>query len=205
MAKLSISAQLLMANKALEVQNEEKEQRAAELILANIELSFQNKEKEDRAAELILANIELSFQNKEKEDRAAELILANIELSYQHEEKAKRAAELVIANHELILQSEEKGKRADELMSAYKELRKVEEHMKGHILGLEEMMFITSHKVRKPVANILGLSNLLDDFMQSPARLRKLVDYLKLSAQELDDFTKELTEYMSKMEKHGKS
>jgi len=59
------------------------EKRAAELIIANKELAFQNDEKEKRASELIIANKELVFQNEEKEKRAAELILANKDLAFQ--------------------------------------------------------------------------------------------------------------------------
>ena len=205
MHKLSSASQLILANKALALHNEQNEQRAAELLIANEELAFQNKEKECRAAELLIANKELAFQNKEKNDRAAELILANIELSYQNDEKEKRAAELVIANQELVLQNEEKEKRAAELIITYKELRRAEARMKDHIAGLEEMMFMTSHKVRKPVANILGLTALLEGFIRSPARLRKMIKYLKLSAEELDGFTKELTAFISDMEKKGKN
>jgi PAS domain S-box-containing protein len=69
------------------------------LIIANKELAFQNNEKEKRAAELIIANKELAFQNDEKEKRAAELIIANKELAFQNDEKEKRAAELRIANY----------------------------------------------------------------------------------------------------------
>jgi signal transduction histidine kinase len=58
----------------------ERKLEAAELIIANKELVFQNEEKEKRAAELILANKELAFQNEEKEKRAAELIISNKEL-----------------------------------------------------------------------------------------------------------------------------
>ena len=94
-------AELILANKELLFQNEEKEKRAAELIIANDELAFQNREKENRAAELIIANKELVFQNEEKGKRATELIIANEELAFQNEEKEKRAAELTIANKEL--------------------------------------------------------------------------------------------------------
>jgi two-component system sensor histidine kinase/response regulator len=45
----------------------------AQLVLANKELVFQNEEKAKRAAELVIANKELSFQNEEKAKRAAEL------------------------------------------------------------------------------------------------------------------------------------
>ena len=48
----------------------------SELVIANKELLYQNEEKEKRAAELVLANKELLFQNEEKEKRAAELIIA---------------------------------------------------------------------------------------------------------------------------------
>ena len=118
----STEQELIIANRELVFQNQEKENRAAELIIANLELDFQNQEKEKRAAELIIANKELVFQNVEKEKRASELILANKELVFQLEEKEKRAAELIIANKELAFQNEEKKKRADELIVADKEL-----------------------------------------------------------------------------------
>jgi PAS domain S-box-containing protein len=73
-----------------------------ELIIANKELLFQNEEKEKRAAELVLANKELIYQNEEKEKRAAELAVANKELLFQNEEKEKRAAELVLVNKETV-------------------------------------------------------------------------------------------------------
>jgi PAS domain S-box-containing protein len=87
------------------------EQKANELIIANKELAFQNEEKEKRAAELIIANKELVFQNEEKEKRANELIIANKELAFQNEEKEKRAAELIIADLEIIFQNKEREKR----------------------------------------------------------------------------------------------
>jgi diguanylate cyclase (GGDEF)-like protein len=46
--------------------------QAADLVIANKELVFQNEEKEKRAAELGIANKELAFQNEEKESRAIE-------------------------------------------------------------------------------------------------------------------------------------
>ena len=58
------------------------DKHAAELILANKELLFQNEEKEKRANELAIANKELLFQNEEKEKRANELAIANKELFF---------------------------------------------------------------------------------------------------------------------------
>jgi len=175
-----------------------------ELTIANKMLAFQNKEKEKRAAELIIANKELAFQNEEKENRAAELIIANKELAFQNEEKENRAAELIIANKELAFQNEEKENRAAELSSAYKELKKADEDLRGYIQGLEKMMFITSHKVRQPVCNILGIASVMDQFMNSPTELKKMVKYLKISALSLDSFTKELTKFIFDLEQKGK-
>ena len=143
-------------------------------------------------------------RNEEKEDRAAELIIANKELAFQNEEKENRAAELVIANKELLFQNKEKECRAAELNSAYKELEKADEYLRGYIKGLEEMMFITSHKVRQPVCNILGIVSILDQFISSPAQLKKMVKYLKISALSLDSFTKELTKFIFDLEQKGK-
>ena len=120
--KKSDKYDLILANKELAFQNDEKEKRANELGIANKELAFQNDEKEKRAAELVIANKELAFQNDEKEKRANELGIANKELLFQNQEKEKRALELVIANKELIFQSKEKQKRAAELVIADIEL-----------------------------------------------------------------------------------
>lgn len=113
---------LLIANRELTFQNEEKRKRSTELGIAYKELIFQDKEKEKRANELGIANIELEFQNDEKEKRANELGIANQELAFQNNEKEKRAAELFIANKELIFQTSEKEKRAAELVIADIEL-----------------------------------------------------------------------------------
>ena len=122
MNKKTKSDELILADKKIIFQNEEKEKRAAELVIANKELVFQNKEKDKRAAELVIANKELVYQTEEKGKRAAELIIADIELIFQNDEKEKRAAELAIADKELLFQNQEKQKRAEELLLAHKEL-----------------------------------------------------------------------------------
>lgn len=154
---------------------------------------------------MILANIELAFQNIEKEKRAAELVVANIELEFQNHEKESRAAELIIANKELIYQNEEKEKHAIELSLAYKELKKTDEYLKEYVKGLEEMMYMASHRVRQPVANILGITDIISDYINSPRQLKTLVNHLKDSATSLDVFIKELTAFIYDLEQKGKN
>lgn len=55
------------------------------------------------------------------------------------------------------------------------------------------MMFMTSHRVRQPIANILGFSSLLEQYINSPTEIRQSVDSIKQSALTLDSFTKELS------------
>jgi hypothetical protein len=65
---------------------------------------------------------------------------------------------------------------------------------------MEEMMFITSHKVRLPVANILGITSIIGGFLDAPVQLRKMIIYLKRSATSLDEFIQELTEFINDKE-----
>jgi signal transduction histidine kinase len=173
------AAELIIANKELAFQNEEKENRAAELIIANKELVFQNAEKENRAAELIVANKELVFQNEEKENRAAELIIANKELAFQNEEKENRAAELIIANKELAFQNEEKEHRAAELIIANKELAFQNEEKESRaaelIIANKELAFQNIEKEKR--AEELVIAN--RELKNAEEDIRKLNDELE--------------------------
>jgi PAS domain S-box-containing protein len=158
---LNQSEELVLANKELAFQNEEKEKRADELVLANTELAFQNEEKEKRADELALANKELAFQNEEKEKRADELALANKELAFQNEEKEKRADELAVANTELAFQNEEKEKRANELALANTELafQNEEKEKRANELALANTELAFQNEEKEKRANELALAN----------------------------------------------
>ena len=177
-----------------------------DLLIANRTIAFQKVEIKTLSDESLILKKDFIFQNEEKQKRADELTIANKELAFQNEEKQKRADELIIANKELAFQKEEKAKRAEELEIAYNELKKTEEFLKEYIKGIEEMMFITSHKVRQPVAQILGISMLLNTTINySHDELKKIVGYIKGSATTLDDFTRELSIFMADLETKMKS
>lgn len=73
----------------------------------------------------------------------------------------------------------------------------INEERRIYINELKEMLFMTSHRVRKPIASCLGLMNLLEtEQPMTIEELKKVVAYFKASALELDEFTKELTTFI---------
>lgn len=211
--------ELILAKKELATQNTEKRKRAEELIIANEELDFQKDEKQKRAFELLSANNQLALQYHQKQKRTQELLstkedlalyknkrqkwmdellTANKELALQQHQRQQQDDELVILHKELALQYEEKKALASELTYAYTDLIKTEEALRKHIEGLENMIFMISHKVRQPIAQILGISYLLEETVDySSEELKKIVGYLKPSALDLDQFTTEFTAFMN--------
>jgi len=103
---------LIIANKELVFQSEQKEKRANELHLANQELLFQTGEKEKRAAERVIADIELEIQNKEKLKRE----LANKELedlSYSAKLASQYSLSLIEASRDPLFTISSEGKITD--------------------------------------------------------------------------------------------
>ncbi len=81
------------------------------------------------------------------------------------------------------------------LRTLINEKKHKEEEIERHLKVLQETLFMISHRVRLPIANIIGLSNLLEvntDFKN----VSEIVSYIKESSAILDDFTKELTSYI---------
>jgi CheY-like chemotaxis protein len=62
---------------------------------------------------------------------------------------------------------------------------------------LEKFANLTSHSLRKPLANIIGISNLLQEEESLPDSLYELVMEIRKSAHNLDEVVKEMTEAIS--------
>jgi len=91
------------------------------------------------------------------------------------------------------------------LRTLISERKQLEDEKKEYIKSLEEMLFMTSHKVRQSVANILGLADQLEDFINSPDEIIKMICFTKESALSLDDFTKELTTFIHEVKEKNKN
>ena len=107
---------------------------------------------------------------------------AKQELIFNHEELQRCTKDLKIANVNLNIREKEKEFNMEEFNS-----------------GLEQMMFAISHKVRKSVANILGLSKLLcEDVNLGNSELREILLMIIQSAESLNTSTEELSKFICK-------
>jgi light-regulated signal transduction histidine kinase (bacteriophytochrome) len=105
---------------------------------------------------------------------------AKQELIFNHEELERCTNDLKIANVNLNIKETEKELNMEEFNS-----------------GLEQMMFAISHKVRKSVANILGLSKLLcEDVNLGNSELREILLMIIQSAESLNTSTEELSKFI---------
>jgi len=161
--------------------------------------------KQPDAERLFTANKELSSKNEENEKQIADQLTLLKQLEEKNAIIEKQYADLEITNQKMVIHNAEREKLSIELSIAYKKLKKADDYLKEYIQGLEEMMHMTSHRVRKPVANILGIANIISNFINSPVHLKKMVKYLKTSATTLDAFTKELTEFIYDLEQKGRN
>jgi PAS domain S-box-containing protein len=89
--------------------------------------------------------------------------------------------------------------------------RKQHEQERNHLIekliaqnnGLEEFSYVTSHKIRAPVANILGIVNLLNKDTINDDHNKILLDYLEVATHTLDQTIRDLTSIME-MQKVGR-
>nr|WP_121272429.1 PAS domain-containing protein [Pedobacter schmidteae] len=68
-----------------------------------------------------------------------------------------------------------------------------------NVKHMEEMLFKISHQMRQPVVQILGLSELIDQNKDASDDLKQAIAYLKNSAQALDQYTRELSGFISQI------
>lgn len=79
------------------------------------------------------------------------------------------------------------------------ERKAAEENREQYIHTLEEMLFALSHKVRRPVASILGLISVFDQ--EKSVTEKVIAEYLlrfKTATEELDIYVHELTDFLHK-------
>jgi nitrogen-specific signal transduction histidine kinase len=77
-------------------------------------------------------------------------------------------------------------------------VRKENENMiKQQVTTLKEIAWMQSHEVRKPLANIMGLADLLKKQTQETTPDNQLFVYMEESCNELDSIVKKVVKYAS--------
>lgn len=77
------------------------------------------------------------------------------------------------------------------------ERKQAEINRKEQIKMLEKMLFMISHKIRQPVANIIGISNSLNNTNPDANELKTMSNFMCQSAVKLDMLTRELNDLVS--------
>lgn len=74
-----------------------------------------------------------------------------------------------------------------------------------YIKELEEMLFIISHELRVPIANGIGLMNLIkEDETLTDKELRELIVHVESSINDLDNFTRKLSDFVYEIKQKNK-
>jgi signal transduction histidine kinase len=64
----------------------------------------------------------------------------------------------------------------------------------GYTNKLEEFAFKASHDLRRPIANIMGMTNLLNSMELDEDEKAKIINYISVSVNELDSIVISMTE-----------
>lgn len=76
---------------------------------------------------------------------------------------------------------------------------KEEKEHEAHVSAMESMLFKVSHEVRQPVAQILGLSEILEKNTVSDQEMKMMLNSIRTAALALDAHTRELALFMNRI------
>lgn len=142
---------------------------------------------------------EITKQNEALQERQEEIQAQNEELTLQHEQISAQRDQLEAQNRlleeskSLIAYHNQRLERA--VHERTLELAQSNENLRGQYQKIEQFNFITAHKIRGPVARILGLANLFQEDTRGDAR-EEYVARINKSARELDAIIHDLNDIL---------
>jgi signal transduction histidine kinase len=118
---------------------------------------------------------------------------------------------LQLSNEAIKAQNEEIKNQNLEIQAQGEEIRGINENLESLVASrtaelekknkaLEEYAFINAHKLRSPVASILGLINLLNK-MPASEESQSVLEHLKSSAEKLDEIVSSITKAIQRGER----
>jgi len=113
---------------------------------------------------------------------------------YKHKKKCGDIIEVEIQSNDV----QYKGKKAriiiaNDITERLNHMKAIEEQNEK----LKEIAWVQSHVVRAPLARMMGLIHLIKDIEKDPSEKEKILDYIVLSANELDGIIKDISDKTS--------
>jgi signal transduction histidine kinase len=161
----------------------------------------------ERTREILAQNEEISSQNEEIASHNEQLMLQQTEIEKQRYNVTRQFKELQEANRVIEDQSELIRRRnvdlAEEVARQTQDLKQTNLELIEKNNRLEQFTFIISHNLRAPLARLSGLSEILR-LSDDPNEVRKIVNHMVTSTNDLDQVVKDLTEILGiqKMSTH---
>jgi PAS domain S-box-containing protein len=143
----------------------------------------------DRITQSINAALEGSGTNWKEEYRyrRADGSLADVvDRGFVIRDKSEKAVRMVGAMHDI-----------SERKRALKEMKRITDDLYKHNRELHEFGYIVSHNLRSPVANIMGLANLLEIEKDDPDTVSYCTTNLKIAITRLDEVILDLSKILS--------
>lgn len=132
-------------------------------------------------------------------------ILANMqhELQLNAEKLDEVNKHLMVVNREVHSKNEELQAYGEELLASEEELKQINENLNSLVENRTQILqkqnekllhhaYINAHKVRSPLARIIGLVNLIKYEVRLEEKEKELVDRLQISTNELNNVLKEV-------------
>ncbi len=129
----------------------------------------------------------LHTQNLEILNQKAELAKQQDEVVYQRDILEEKNRNIELLNKQVIESNQNLEKTVSERTAALKQQNS----------QLEKYAFINAHKLRAPVATIMGLINLLQKEV-SPHEQKEIIQYLKKSSNNLDQVVRSISDTLHK-------
>jgi len=137
-------------------------------------------------------------------ERNTEITNQQVKLSKQHDELLVLNEEIRLQQDEVILQRDILANKNQNIESLNKQVTEINQNLEKIVAQrtaslqeqnkkLEEYAFINAHKLRAPVASILGLVDLLQKGTP-PGEEKLMISYLKKSSDELDKVIRSISD-----------
>ncbi|MEJ1240935.1 ATP-binding protein [Chryseolinea sp. T2] len=198
----SLQQEQLLSNNKIQLQDEKLKKQSIMIIAGLIgllllaALSFAYYRFYERTR---LFNVSITEKNARIQAQADKLQEVNGELSRLYSEVSEQKQEIQTQAEKLSdsHQSISEMNRGLEQIVAEKtvELRRINEELIKNNNELLQFSFTVSHNLRGPVARLLGLSDLVSR-QELPAETRQLVDFIDVTAEELDHIIKDLVDIL---------